>query len=289
MSAFSRPSDDPTNPYSTGVPPLTFRGEDGKLYQRSNDVEEDILRSLYWAEEGMLRNYKTLFNEALFFNIRRFRGRNEHVCGVLMLELAQRVTRIAKSALRGLDRLGKADIAMQVELEILELAIAPEPSRKSEFMEVAFTLAVRRRVLQLRKKLKGTAEGNRGRYKIDPRLELDENEKKKRELEFVPDSRNTPEAAMLAFQDEQFREEAYEMVKTALQGEDERFLTAFQLAVVDGWPISSNKPNVPNIADHFGLTRPQARHLMKKIQNIIDGVLSRYRARQKQYTAGGRI
>src|SRR5205085_10698011 len=110
----------------------------------------------------------------LVFNMRRFRGNDEHICGLLLQELAQRVTRIVKAAIRGRDPLAKADIAMQVEIEILELAIAPVPSRKAEFLEVAFTQAVRRRAINLRDQLKGTVQGNSGRYK--PLQDLDEEE-----------------------------------------------------------------------------------------------------------------
>src|SRR5262249_38079930 len=158
-------------------------------------------------------------------------------------ELGQRTSRIVNAAARGLDRLGKEDIAMQVELEILDLAMAAQPSRKSEFLEVAFTQAVRRRAINLRQQFTNTVQGRRGRFKPIPDLDVPE-KKRIRPLEFVPDSRNGPEAVLLAFQDEQFRDQAYKIVQVALEGEDDRLLLAFRLHVIDGWPLWSADPNV---------------------------------------------
>ena len=144
------PPDDLSRLSKPSVPPLTMTTEDGKPYTRSLEVTENIGESLCWTIAILLARYRSLLNEALVFNIRRFRGHDEHICGLLLQELAQRVIRIVKAAIRGRDPLAKADIAMQVEMEILELAIAPVPSRKSEVLEVAFTQAVRRRAINPR-------------------------------------------------------------------------------------------------------------------------------------------
>jgi hypothetical protein len=161
------------------------------------------------------------------------------------------------------------------------------PSRKSEVLEVAFTQAVKRRAINLRGQLKGTVQGNRGRYK--PLQDLDEEEKKrKRPLEFAPDSRNSPEAALVAFQDEQFRDQAYEIVMAKLEGEDERMPLMFRLVVVDGWTVWSASPDVPTVARHFGLTRGQTRYLFEKIDNIIAAVLDAYPGKKRAATGGQR-
>jgi len=280
------PPDDPSRLSKPSVPPFTMTTEDGKLYTRSPEVTEDIGESLCWTIAILLARYTSLLNETLVFNIRRFRGHDEHICGLLLQELAQRVTRIVKAAIRGRDPLAKADIAMQVEIEILELAITPVPSRKSEFLEVAFTQAVKRRAINVRDQLKGTVQGNRGRYK--PLQDLDEEEKKrKRPLEFAPDSRNSPEAALVAFQDEQFRDQAYQIVMAKLEGEDERLPLMFRLVVVDGWTVWSADPDVPTVARHFGLTRGQTRYLFEKIDNIIATVVDAYPAGKKRAVRGG--
>jgi hypothetical protein len=280
------PPDDPLRLSKPSVPPLTMTTEDGKLYTRSPEVTEDIGESLCWTIAILLARYTSLLNEALVFNIRRFRGQDEHICGLLLEELAKRVTRIVKATIRGRDPLAKADIAMQIEMEILELAIAPVPSRKSEILEVAFTHAVKRRAINLRKQLKGTVQGNRGRYK--PLQDLDEEEKnRKRPLEFAPDGRNSPEAALVAFQDERCRDQAYQIAMEELEGEDERLPLMFRLVVVDGWTVWSANPDVPTVARHFGLTRGQTRYLMEKIDNIIAAVGDAYRAGKKSAVTGG--
>jgi hypothetical protein len=269
------------------VRPLTMTTEDGKPYTRSAEVEAQIAETLNWADSDLLEKLKSLFNETLVYHVRRFRESDEYLCGVLLHELAQRTTRTVKAALHGLDRLCKADIAMQVEVEILELAIVPEPSRKSEFLEIAFTQAVKRRALNLREQLKSTVQGHRGRYRPGPWADLDEQDKKrKRPLEFAPDSRNGPETALAAFQDEQFREQAYNIVRGALEGEDDRLMLGFRLHVVDRWPLWSADPKVPTVARHFGLTRGQAKYLLEKTRKIIDEVLSAYVAGKRMTAAG---
>ena len=269
------------------VRPLTMTTEKGKPYTRSPAVEGQIAETLYWSDADLLGKHKSLLNETLVYNIRRFREHDDHMCGVLLHELGQRTTRIVKAAIRGLDRLGKADIAMQVEVEVMELAIAPEPSRKSEFLEVAFTQAVKRRSINLREQFNGTVQAHRGRYKPSPWLDLDEQEKKrKRPLEFVPDIRNGPETALAAFQDEQFREQAYDIVRAALEGEDDRLLLGFRLHVVDRWPLWSADSDMPTVARHFGLTHGQAKYLFEKTRKIIAEVLTAYFA-DKRMTAAG--
>jgi hypothetical protein len=83
---------------------------------------------------------------------------------------------------------------------------------------------------------------------------------------------------MVALQDEQFRDRAWEIVQAALEREDHRFLLAFRLVVVDRWPLWSANPEIPTIARHFGLTRGQAKYIMEKTRKIIDEVLTAYSA-----------
>jgi hypothetical protein len=269
------------------VRPLTMTTEDGKPYVRSSEVEAQIAETLSWPDLDLPAKHKSLLNETLVYQVRRFRDRDEHLCGILLRELAKRAIRIVNTVIRGVDRLGKADIAMQVEMEILELAIAPVPSRKSEFLEIAFTQAVKRRALNLCERQKATVQGHRGRYKPRPWVDLDEQDKKrKRPLEFAPDTRDGPEAALAAFQDEEFRDQAYVIVQAALEGEDDRLLIGFRLHVVDGWPLWSANPNVPTVARHFGLTHGQAKYLFEKTRNIIAEVLTAYRG-DKTMTVSG--
>src|SRR5262249_20963431 len=145
--------------------------------------------------------------------------------------------------------------------------------------------AVRRRAINLRQQFTNTVQGRRGRFKPIPDLDVPE-KKRIRPLEFVPDSRNGPEAVLLAFQDEQFRDQAYKIVQVALEGEDDRLLLAFKLHVIDGWPLWSADPNVPTIARRFGLTHGQTKYLLEKARKIIAEVLTAYSAGKKMAATG---
>lgn len=284
MRQFLQPDDWNSVPV---VRPLTMATVDGTRYARSAAVESEIAETTGWSEADVLGKRKSLSNEALVYNVRRFLGSDDAVCGLLLRELGQRTIRIVKGATQGLDRLEKEDIAMQVEMDVLELVIAPQPSRKSEFLEMAFVQAVRCRAMNLSEQMSRTVQGRRGRYKPSPILDLDEQDKKrKRPLEFAPDHRNGPEAALAAFQDEQFRSQAYDVVQAALQGEDNRLLPAFQYYVVERWPLWSADPDLPTIARHFSLSHGQAKYLLERARKIIADVLSAYSAQTKVAAPG---
>src|SRR5438876_11708036 len=100
MSEFL-PPDDPLS-RRPSVRPLTMATEDGTPYTRPPAVEEQIAETLCWSESDVLGKRKSLLNEALVYNIRRFRDRDDDVCGRLLRELDQRTSRIVKAAIRGL-------------------------------------------------------------------------------------------------------------------------------------------------------------------------------------------
>jgi len=72
---------------------------------------------LCWSDADVIAKRESVLNETLLYNIRRFRESDEYICGMLLREQERRTGRIVKAAIRGVDRLGKTDIAMQVEVE----------------------------------------------------------------------------------------------------------------------------------------------------------------------------
>ena len=77
MRHFLQPDDDWNRVAS--VRPLTMATLDGTRYSRSAAVESEIAETLSWSESDVLGKRKALSNEALVYNVRRFRGSDEAV------------------------------------------------------------------------------------------------------------------------------------------------------------------------------------------------------------------
>ena len=74
---------------------------------------------------------------------------DEEYYGALFDEIGKRITRTAGSRLRGLPPVTAEDIVTRVQLEFLQLLLAEWGSRDTDFLEVAFALAVTRRTHKL--------------------------------------------------------------------------------------------------------------------------------------------
>ena len=134
------PPDDPSRLSKPSVPPLTMTTEDGKPYTRSPEVTENIGESLCWTVALLLAGYTSLLNEALVFNIRRFRGHDEHICGLLLQERAvEQVEHLQRRRRDGAPRGGLAGVgAVEGAKGVVEaharLALVdhPPPLRRAE-------------------------------------------------------------------------------------------------------------------------------------------------------------
>ena len=76
------------------------------------------------------------------FLIRQTHRANEELCGGLLQELRKRIIGRARRFVQSLDDIAAEEIVLKVEIEILELVLTKGPSRKTDFLEIAFAQAI---------------------------------------------------------------------------------------------------------------------------------------------------
>jgi hypothetical protein len=130
------------------APPLTQTKVDGTPLLRRADVEQEIIGALATDQTTWSDLAPGLSSEAIVHLVRALRTRGETVvCGSLVDRLGHRIARIAKDWANGFDPLTAEEIVIQVGEEIIGLILAETPTRQSEFLEISFRMAVKRRTL----------------------------------------------------------------------------------------------------------------------------------------------
>jgi hypothetical protein len=138
-----------------GVEPLTKCRLDGRPYERRPDVEEQICRvretdpatwpDLAKAPQGSDVRLKS---ETIVHLVRVLRKRGEStITGQLIEQLICRAGKTTKTWAKGFDQATTEEIIFEVGGQLIELILAETPSRQSEFLEIAFAGAVKRRTL----------------------------------------------------------------------------------------------------------------------------------------------
>jgi hypothetical protein len=247
---------------SAQVPALNSLTKKGVPYRRHDDVEAEIARFLNrprseWAT--ILEGRGRLSDETLVFLIRQTMKSDRDLCGRLLHRLSKRAVRIAKSWAQGFDRITTDEIVWQVEIEIIELVLTTEPSRQSDFLEIAFGKAVERRTINAVDKRKHSPMPLRATPSDISGDETSENP-----AELVLDQRPSPEEIVAQLEDAARRPELIRKAHGAVK--DRRHLKAVILRHVRGWPITDKNPNKPSLERLFGMSGRQ-------IQNWISDAL----------------
>jgi hypothetical protein len=251
------------------VPRLVSSTINGEPYERRPDVEAEIARALNCSRGEWVRMAEgkdRLSREALVFLIRQTIDIDRDLCGRLIHKLSKSVGRIAQHWAQGFDRITTDEILLQVEIEIIELVLAENPSRQSEFLEIAFGKAVERRTINaVEKRRNSPMPLNAGSGDGSGRDEME----MESPAESVPDECPNPEEIVEQLEDE-IRCRAL-ISKASAAVKDPRHLKAVILRHIRGWPITAKDPNKPNLARYFGVSGRQ-------IQNWISNALEAMRA-----------
>src|SRR2546428_5316167 len=99
------------------VEPLTSKTADGEPYERSASVQAEISRTLAIHPPEWLRQAPDLQNETLVHLIRQSRDRDSDLMGHLMQVLSKRIHRLARSRLRGFDKMTAEALVLKVRSE----------------------------------------------------------------------------------------------------------------------------------------------------------------------------
>ena len=267
MSTFALPPESGSRAF---VPPLAWSTARGKRYQRSPGVEAEIQKMLCLHESEWMAAAGDLQNETIVFLIRRIRRGDQEVYGRLFEELSSRIVRMAGRWAQGFDEITTEEIVWSVERQILDLVLTEEPSRKSEFLQVAFGFVVERRTINAVQKYHNSPWARRGQIPAVPDDE-DNDEEIERPIEFAADEGLDPEGILLEKEDQARRREWIQKAYDAV--EDPRQFQALILFCCHGWPITSKDPTKKDLARHFKATPRQIRYwIATALKTVRDAV-----------------
>ena len=241
------------------VEPLTSKTADGKSYERSASVQAEISRTLAIHPPEWLRQAPDLQNETLVHLIRQSRDRDSDLMGHLMQVLSKRIHRLARSRLRGFDKMTAEALVLKVEIDILELVLARKPSLSTEFLEVAFAEAVIVRTLRALCAHRRSPHGHLG--EMLPGATDEDGDEIERPIELAPDNRPGPEAVLLQAREETARADLAVKARKAVK--DSQHFEAVMLHFRDGKPIRSSDPNELGLVQHLQISEGQVRYRLR--------------------------
>ena len=230
---------------------LRFYGPDGKPRQRPELVENEIADMLPLQHAERAAKAPVARNETLIYFIQRRDDASAHYYEPFVEEIDKRVADIAERYVRTLRKETGEDIVMKVQDEFRKLILAERASAGTEFLEIAFALAVKKRTLQL-VSLYLCSPWSR-RVEIDAPDAADDED-----AEWRLDSRPGPEAELLALERKEFSESALDAIT------DPRHRKAAILHWLEGWPIVSKDKDGPDLITRFRTTEGRVKRWLKK-------------------------
>ena len=240
------------------VMPLTASKRDGTPYKRFEDVEAQIQVAI--ASDPLTWQIGKLKSETLVYLARWLWPQgNDLVLGRVIDCLGRRIARIARDFLGDFAEPVATELVSEIAQEVNLRIFVTEQTRQSEFLEVAFRMAVQRRVLNAVERY-----GDRARTEVVASTFERESDDEDDDglLESFPDGERTPlESAIGA-----------ERIQTALDAvTDKRHREAAILRYCQGWPISDTDADNQTLCSHFGKSPRQ-------IQNWLNRALKEMRA-----------
>ncbi len=247
------------------VAPLTQATRDGRPYKRRDDIEAEIGRAI--AGDPTSWQIEPLKSETIVYLLRWLRRHGKDaMLGPLLDHLARRISRIAKDFVQDCDKSTAEDIVTRVGEDVVDQVFAQTVSRQSEFLEISFRQAVRRRTLNQIEKRKSqprfvqfsSAAGN----------QTDRDDRSSNTIEALASADPNPEDAVL---ESETRALTPERIRTGLAAiTDARHREAIILHFLQGWPITDQNPETPTLTRHFRVSA-------RSISTWIKGALAEMR------------
>jgi hypothetical protein len=235
------------------IPPLTASKLDGTSYERRPDVEACIAEVLRRPQQEWAEIAPQLPDEALVFVIRQVDKKDGTLVGALIRELDRRILKVARRWAKGFSPVTTEEILLAIELKVIELVFADKPSRRSEYLEIAFAHAIKGKTLN-----EVVAHKNRP-------TSINRAQEDGAEPQEPIDNRSGPLEKLLKVENDG-------LVRRALAAvPDERHREAVLLRHVEGWPLTTSDPAKPSLERHFGMSGRQ-------IQNWINSALETMRS-----------
>ncbi len=229
------------------IPPLLSSTKDGERYKRPAYVEAEICRMLSLPQSHWISEAEDLRSETLVFLTRWTHGIDDDVCGELLEMLRKRTNGRARRLCSDLDQVDREEVLLGVEMKILELILTTKPSRRGDFLEVAFAQAIKEITNDQLEKLANSPSGNIVDYVAG--CEDEEDQEIERPIEFVPTEEPGPEDTLLNLDN---RKSRHRLLRKALNAvADSRNREAVIRHIGKGQPITSKQRGVESLQRYF--------------------------------------
>jgi DNA-directed RNA polymerase specialized sigma24 family protein len=222
-----------------------------KTYQPSPAVQAEIHQIQGLPQTEWDAKLKHARNETLVFMIRHVDRADQQLYGGIVQELRRRILHQARRSLRGVDSLVTEEILLNVEIDILETLLTPNPSRQTDFLQIAFAKVIQGKTVNALEKQRNSVLGHRGEFIVDAAEDADDVEEMGGPLALVADTRPNPEEALLQLEEQN---ERHRLLRKALRAvKDPRLRKAVILHYGHDWCVD-------RLAKHFNVTRGQMNH-----------------------------
>ena len=248
---------------AVSVPPLTSTKLDGSQYVRHADITAAIAQALslpkdQWEEWAARSDATRMPSEVLVFLVKATAGTDRDLFGRLMWQLNLRIEAIAKRWSRGFDPHTTEEVLESVARRVIEIALVTSSTRQSDFLEVAFSKAVKRYTLNAVEKRRNAPMS----LSTEPHAGLEDDEDEtERPTERVVDEGPPPDELASILQDKEKRAAALRRAQSLVK--DIRHYQAMILHYQLDWPLSSTDPAKPSLEDYFGISERQIRNWIK--------------------------
>jgi hypothetical protein len=245
------------------VPPLTSTKLDGTPYVRHADVTTAIGHALslpkdQWEEWAARSDNTRLPSEALVFLVKSTASTDRDLFGRLVWQLNMRIEAIAKRWSRGFDLHSTEEVIESVARRVIEVALVTSPTRQSDFLEVAFSKAVKRYTLNAVEKRRNAPVS----LTAQQHAAVDGNEDDPDSLtERVVDDGPLPDELASILQGKEQHAALLRRAQRVVK--DIRHYHAVILHYQLDWPISSTDPARQSLEDFFGVSERQIRNWIR--------------------------
>jgi len=238
--------------------------QSGKPLLRFADVESEILAVL--ATDPATWSPSALKSETLVYLIRwLWRCNDQQNIGRMIECLGKRIAQIARDFVSGFPPNITDDFAIEIAEEVNLLIFASEPNRRSEFLEVSFRGAIKRRAINKREKVKERLKHEVGESSIQTKTTGEEYEGI---IASHSDGQPNPGEIALLVEAQRLLPEQIRKALAAVSNPLHR--EAVILHHLRGWQISSSDNAIPTLSTHFDKSPRQ-------IQNWLKGAMKQMR------------
>lgn len=256
------------SPSEGGIAPLTKSKLDGTPYKRHQDVEVEIAEVM--ATDPSTWSPESLKSETLVHLIRLLWKRNDQKSiGKLIDCLGRRITRIARDIGAGLPKSALEEFAIEIAVEVNLSLFAREPTRRSEFLEIAFRKSVQGRAITMLIKVNERLANESVNSSLGS---VDSNEDGLGVVESHPDQEgDSPDESILVAEAALRRPELIRKGLSAVS--NARHQEAVILHYLRGWPITTSNDGVPNLCTHFNRSDRMIRKWLEKARKEMRAAL----------------